>query len=431
MLHVIQQQLERNANVSAWTIKEDRSRSKELFFIQNKLDMNRAVDALEYHVCIYVDFEEDETRYKGDANILISASDSEQEIASKIEKAVFAAGFVKNKWYDLPEDVGDSIPGLPLFDNVTDLKERYDELYDVLFKSYPYRSNINSCEIFATTAEQRIVTSKGCDITYPRNHWMFELVTDDNKGKEPVEIFNDYDLTNMDLEQIESLVDRQLMETEGRSLAVRNEKIESIRIILTGDSVESLLEFYVTQATDQMIYSNISRVKKGERFIAEEAKQSLTVTMNPELSFSIHSKPVDEEGRRLKPYVLFRDGVAENIRSSARYSHYLGIAHTGMVQPFEVEAGDRPIDDYRTGNYLELIAFSSFNMDSMSGDFGGEFRLGKLVQNGQIFWVTGGAISENIFDVQDRMVFTARQIRRKKSLTPEAIIIDGVTVSGI
>ena len=146
---------------------------------------------------------------------------------------------------------------------------------------------------------------------------MFELVTDDNKGKEPVEIFNDYDLTNMDLEQIESIVDRQLMETEGRSLAVRNEKIESIRIILTGDSVESLLEFYVTQATDQMIYSNISRVKKGERFIVEEAKQSLTVTMNPELSFSIHSKPVDEEGRRLKPYVLFRDGVAENIRSSA------------------------------------------------------------------------------------------------------------------
>ena len=53
-------------------------------------------------------------RAEGDANILISASDSEQEIASKIEKAVFAAGFVKNKWYDLPEDVGDSIPGLPV-----------------------------------------------------------------------------------------------------------------------------------------------------------------------------------------------------------------------------------------------------------------------------------------------------------------------------
>ena len=101
-----------------------------------------------------------------------------------------------------------------------------------------------------------------------------------------------------------------------------------------------------------------------------------------------------------------------------------------MVQPFEVEAGDRPIDDYRTGNYLELIAFSSFNMDSMSGDFGGEFRLGKLVQNGQIFWVTGGAISENIFDVQDRM-FSQLVRSDAKSLTPEAIIIDGVTVSGI
>lgn len=430
MLNIIRQQLEQNAKVSAWSIKEDRSRSKELFFIKNKLDMNRAVEVLEFHVCVYVDFEEGETRYKGDANVLISASDTEEEIAAKIDKAVFAAGFVKNKWYDLPEDDGDSYPELPRYDNVSDLKARYDDLYDVLFKSYPYRSKVNSCEVFATTAEQRVVTSKGCDVTYPHNHWMFELVTDDSEGEEPVEIFNDYDLTRMDLEQIESIVDRQLMETEGRSLAVRNEKIDKIRIILTGDAVESLLEFYVSQATDWMIYSNISRVRKGEYFVSESARQKLNVTMNPELTFSIYSKPVDEEGRRLKPFVLFKDGVAENIRSSARYSHYLDIPHTGMVQPFEVEAGVCPIDDYSTGDYLELIAFSSFNMDPTTGDFGGEFRLAKLVRNSQMSWVTGGAISENIFDVQDRMVFSARQIRRKNSLTPEAIIIDGVTVSG-
>ena len=79
---------------------------------------------------------------------------------------------------------------------------------------------------------------------------------------------------------------------------------------------------------------------------------------------------------------------------------------------------------------MENFALSCFLAEEMTRDFGGEFRLAKLVQNGTETFVTGGAISENIFKIQNQMRFSREQEVRRYSVTPSAIILDGVTVSG-
>ncbi|MDO4711639.1 MAG: metallopeptidase TldD-related protein [Peptostreptococcaceae bacterium] len=417
-------------DISAWTITEDRYSSTELFFIKDRLDMNRRADVHEYQVQVFVDLSEGGERYKGDASFLLGISDSEREIRQKIDDAVFSAGFVKNKWYDLPENEDGGYLEIKAFENQKDLKDRYDDIHHVLYKKYPYTSKVNSCEIFAVEGHRHVVTSKGTDVRYPHGGFTFELVTDSDGGAEPVEIFNGYDLTHIDVKEIERIVDKQLMETEGRSLAVRNPKLEDRRVIISGDAVEEFFGFYLAQATDSMIYQKISKAKLGEPFLSDDAKERLTIRIRPDLETSIEAAPVDKEGKRLSSYTMYEAGKVKNLRTSARYSHYMGIGNIGSCNTFEMDGGEKSLQEYAQGEYIEILAFSAFLMDETTGDLGGEFRLAKWVKDGEVRFITGGAISENIFEIQDKMRYSKELEARKHSIAPKAIILDHITVSG-
>lgn len=430
MINNIIDLLQSKDKISAWTLTETISKSSELFFVKDKLDMNRATNIHEYSIRIFVDFNEGEKKYKGDASFLVSAEDSLDEIEKNLERAILSASFVKNKWYDLPEK--DSDQYIPIRDhkNIGDLLENYDKLYDVFFKDYGFESKLNSVEIFANESQKRILTSKGIDVTYPNSFFSFELVTDNNLGHEPVEIFMDYTLTNIDLNQIQEIIKHQLLETDGRAKAQRHKKIDSIRLVLSGAAVEEFLQFYLVQATDMMIYNKVSRLELGKQFVDEAAKQRVNIKLNPALESSIYARPVDEEGKQLKAYNLIEDGKAINLRTSSRYSHYLGVKNMGLVNTFEVEAGDKSLDEYLKDDYIEILTFSSFLMDPTTGDFGGEFRLAKLVIDGKEEYITGGAISENIFKQQGKMLFSRELEKRKLSISPKAIIFDDIAISG-
>lgn len=430
MIETIKNILSSMTEVSDWIITEEQSASKELFFVKDKLDMNRGTDIHEFAVRVFVDFQEGEERYKGDADVVLSPLDSVEELTKKLEQAAFSAKFVKNKWYPLPVNTSTEYPEMKKSDNIKSLHENYDDLHQVFYQDYGYTSKVNSCEVFAIEGTKRVVTSTGCDCTYPKNEFTFEIVTDCNEGEEPVEIFNGYYLTEMDLQEIERITKKQLMETEGRSKAVRNATLSDMRVILSGDAVEEFFQFYLQQASDVMVYTNIGKARIGQAFQSKDAKEPITVKMKPNLETSIYARPVDAEGTVLKEYDLMYEGEIKALRTTAKFSHYLGIEHVGTVNTFEVLGGKESLEEYKKQDYLEILTFSCFLADEITGDFGGEFRLAKLVQNGTETFVTGGAISENIFNIQNQMRFSREQEVRRYSVTPSAIIFDGVTVSG-
>lgn len=425
MLNRIKAILNSKKNISAWIISESKSSSAELFFVKDSLDMNRATDVHEYALKLFVDFTEENVKYRGDASVLISPADSDTELEQKIERAAFSAGFVKNKWYPLPKNENKEPISVKKYNNIEDLKNNYSKIQNILFKEYPYNSKINSCELFAIEQTKRTVTSEGIDISYPFSEFTFEIVSDNNYGKEPVEIFNDYYLPNIDLERLESIVQKQLAETDGRSQAVDCKKLENIRVLLSGDAVEELLFFYLSQATDKMIYMNISKVKQGEQFV----NNKLNITLDPALPSSLYAKPVDSEGKILEKYSLFENGKAVNLRTSSQFSHYLNLENKGQISTFVVDGGDKTYDELTSGDYIEILTFSSFLMDSTTGDFGGEFRLAKLVQNGKESYVSGGALSENIFKLQDKMMLSKELEKRTYSVSPKAIAFDNVCIA--
>lgn len=422
--------LKKNEKITDWILKDSERTSSELFFVRNQLDMNRRTNLHEYDLHVYVDFEEDGERYTGDAVTKIGPADSETEIASKIEKASISAALVKNPWYPLPEK-DDTQPHIKKdLQSQAQFMERFQDIYTAFFGENITRANVNSVELFAVSGKEHIFTSKGVDVEQPVNEFIFELVTDTDIGKEPVEIFRDYYLTEPDIDKIRDIVQKQLEETEGRAIAEPAKQQAHCRVILSGAEVEELLRYYVMHATDTLVYQQISKAQIGEHFIPSGAKQSLDIRVNPALSASTYSGAVDEEGKILTSYPLYEHGIVKNFRTHAQYSHYLGIENHGFVPTFEVQGGQRGYEELKGENSIEILAFSSFQMDVVTGDFGGEFRLARQIRDGKVTYLSGGAISENIGKAQLTMEFSKELQNQKSSVVPKAILFEDVTVTG-
>lgn len=415
--------------LAGWILTEEQSASTELFFVKNKLDQNRLCETTETTVEVFVDFDEagedGVERYKGKAKALISAGDSAEEIEKRIDNAMVSARFVKNKWYPMANNEAKEPPALTtsVSSNTEMLKTQYDALYEALFTDYGMSSQVNSVELFAVDGVRRVITSTGTDITYPVHRFVFELVTDAKGSSESVEIFNDYSFGLLDIEQVREVVKTQLADTEARAAAEKAPNLENINIILRGSAVEDLLKIYVVQASDEAVYSGFSRAKMGERFTGENALQPLNIRMDPSLDHAVGKAPIDKDGVLLHPYALYTDSVVQNLRSSQQFSSYMNREDIGSPVPFVVEGSDTPYDSFLEDDYLEIYVFSSFVASPIEGDFGGEYRLAKLVQNGKTTYITGGSLSENLFDAQDRMVFSKEQEKHQNSLTPKAILI--------
>lgn len=415
--------------LAGWIVTEENLASTELFFVKNKLDQNRLCETTETTVEVFVDFEEagenGVERYKGKGEALLSAGDSAEEIETRIDNAIVSARFVKNKWYPMAtNDVqANASSDTTSSSNTETLKMQYDALHEALFTDYGMSSKVNSVELFAVDGTRHVVTSTGTEVTYPVHRFVFELVTDAEGATESVEIFNDYTFGLLDVEQVRDVVKTQLADTEARAAAVKAPKLENINVILRGSAVEDLLKLYVVQASDEAVYSGFSRAKIGERFTGENALQPLNIRMDPALSHAVGKAPIDADGVLLHPYDLYRDSVVQNFRTSQQFSSYMNRENIGSPIPFVVEGSDTPYEDFLDEDYLEIYVFSSFVSSPIEGDFGGEYRLAKLVQNGKTTYITGGSLSENLFEAQDRMVFSKECEKRENSLAPKAILI--------
>lgn len=424
MLKDIIDVLKSNSEISEYIVVQKSFKSKELFFIKDKLDMNRGVSTSEYELTIYKDFSIDNEQYRGSASLLLDDEDSKIDIERKINKALFSAQFVKNNWYELPSNEEKELEIINDYDIFLDFESKYEDINRILFKEYPYVSKVNSCEVFVNSETKRIISSKDVDVKYTNNKFVFEIVTDNNSGNEPVEIFDGYSLNTIDLNEFESIIDKQLSNTDGRSKAVKAKNVKDMNVILSNDAVEQLLKFYLNQASDTFAYQKISGAKLNEKFY--EGIESLDIELDP----SINNIPVDSEGKILKPYKIFEDSILKAYKNSAKFSYYLNVENKGNIESFSVKSGKTSYENFKKGDYIEILAFSSFLCEYDTGNFGGEFRLAKVKEGEKEYYITNGAISENIFEAQKSMEFSSETIKRKSSIAPLAILLRNVNITG-
>lgn len=423
--------LKKHRELSGYKLISSKNKSRELFLIKDKIDINRGKEVSGYNVTVYVDFEENGTKYRSSAQLTLAPTLSQAELEQKISEGAFSAKFVKTKWYPLskPEKTDLIVPKFDIDENK--LGEQTEKIAEAILAEKSPHAIMNSAEVFLTTSDIHFQNSEGVDVCYKTASNKIEVITSCKADPDDVEVYGDASYANLSTTEIRELVKSQLQETEERSTAKRAKRIPSINVILRNSAVPNFFDFFVSQTSGAEVFAKASRAEIGKNFQGDSVVGDfLTITLKPFIENSASSAPFDADGIILHPVTVIEKGTVKQLHSNLKFAQYLNIAPTGMLPNVEVASGSRSYAEMQKEPYVEILRFSDFLCDTVTGDFGGEFRLAKYFDGEKLHVINNGAISANIFDIQRNMFFSKERMQHKSYLGPKAILLPNLEISG-
>lgn len=417
----------KNSGAELYQITEKKEESAELFFIRRSLDMQRRKEVHQASVTVYREFYEGEKHLCGSAAVQVQDSFTEEQMAQMFRDALYAAGFVKNPYYELYHGCGE--PSAEVLEKAKRLSDKSLSdaagcFADALFAE-DTQSDVflNSAEIFAVKTTCRIMNSNGVDVSYCKGRVWGEFVAQCTAGQD-VETYEDFSYEDMDTEALRKKVRDTLEMTRARAQAVTAPPAGEYRVILSGSYVKEILSYYVQRSGMHMVYPKYSTYQPGCDVQGESAdKDRINLTLKATVPYS-------SEGIPMRDRELVRDGKLQILHGGSRFAYYLKQEPTGDYHSFYAPAGHVPMDEMRNEPYLEVVNFSDFQMDSFSGHFGGEIRLAFLYDGQKRIPVTGGSINGSILEAQKSLVFSKETQVDKDFEGPAAVCLARVNVAG-
>jgi PmbA protein len=163
-----------------------------------------------------------------------------------------------------------------------------------------------------------------------------------------------------------------------------------------------------TLASARAKYAKLSSWEVGKSVFRGEVKgDPLTVWANRCMPFGVTSDRFDVEGLSAQRVELIRENKLVAFAASQRYADYLQIPATGAFGGVELPPGKTPAVTLLTEPYVEIVQFSWFNPDTITGDFASEIRFGYLVQNGKRRPFKGGQLVGNCMDALANVQWSA------------------------
>ncbi len=428
-------------DIQNFLINENIIETQELFYIKHSLNLTRNKNVSKYEITLYRDFVYNDTNMRGSASCLLNSSMSDMELNENILSAYEAALSVRNPYYKLPH--GDAMfveadnlstnKSVNETDNSSANKSVNEtdnlsatDIVNALFVndtvSETTNAFINSSEIFITTSTCRIINSNGINASYSSTTYSGEFVVQCTSPAD-VELYNDFKYSSKDdniLDSLSTKVANALIMVKDRSNAKAfSEDMTYDTVILEGQCVGELFDYYLKRLDASMIYPKYSSFDIGKSVVPEyelsntsdsdksinsdsikcgdsdsyrTSPDKLNITLTPKLPYSY-------EGIALKRLELIKDNIAQYITGNARFAFYLGINPTGECNSYKLECGNTSIEQLKSGRYLRVVNFSDFQMDSLSGQIGGEYRLAYYFDGTKEIPVTNGSISANINDI--------------------------------
>ncbi|MDE7248584.1 MAG: hypothetical protein K2N82_01585, partial [Lachnospiraceae bacterium] len=422
----------KKSGVELYQITETKQEKAELYFIRKSLDMQRLGDIRQAEVVVYKEFWEGDMHMMGTAAVQVQNSYTEEMMEELFRDALYAAGFVKNKYYELYAGKDDSQGEIPEADRCPADKTLADKSLTEIAQSFAealFAEDqetdvfLNSAEIFALKTTCHIINSKGVDVSYCKSRVQGEFVVQCTEGQD-VETYQHFAYVNCDTKPLRNKVRETLRMTRDRAKAVSAPPAGEYRVILSGPYVREIFDYYVNRSAASMIYMKYSTFQIGCNVQGGTAqKDNIHLTLKATVPYSA-------EGIPMKDRELIQDGHLLMIHGNNRFAYYLNLEPTGNYESYKVPAGNVTLDEMRQGAYLEVVNFSDFQMDSFSGHFGGEIRLAYLCDGEKRIPVTGGSINGNILEAQKSLVFSS-QIQTEESFEgPLAVCMEKIQVAG-
>lgn len=443
MFSIIKEKLEA-LHPEAWELTEVSEERWEFYFIRHRLDQNRAVSTREYQVRVYVTA--DGGRTIGSAIDVLTPTASESEIDSVLAKLVYEAGLVKNPYYTITAvqpDLSDftaasdaaAAGGVEAAgtDGIRQTAEKYIRALAGVREGNG--RSVNSYEIFVSSIRKQMLNSNGVAVCFEYPSSEIEVVVNASGKDHEIELHRIYDAGTCDPEKLQKDIEKVMEYGTDRLQAVPTPAIGTGSVLLsTADSV-AVYNYFADKMTADLVYRKLSDYRPGQPIAKDMQGDRLTLEAVAYLPGSSMNVPVDRDGNAVFDRCLIRDGVAVEYWGSRQFSQYLGLAKSSLVSNLRAGGGSLSEaalrDAAKTGDYLEVVEFSDFQVDSMSGDIAGEIRLGYWHQGDSVTIVTGGSVSGSMHEAVKQMRFSRETVQYDSRIVPAVTLLKGLRITGV
>lgn len=412
------------AGVSVYNIVDTVNESAELYFIKKQEDMRRMKNIREITVTVFRDFEANEKKMRGSSDVQIAPGMTDEEIFRKISVAYDAAGYVMNPFFELADGVIDHVEAKSEIGDMPS-EEAAHIMADALFTpDVNEDAFINSAEVFVNNTHYHILSSEGCDITFTKTRVWGEFVAQ-CVNPQDVEMYFDFEYDTLDTLSLSKLSADAITIVSDRAAAKNAPAAGEYDLILTEKHVYTVLSSYLEKADAAMIFARYSPYEIGFKVQGEE------ITGEKINLFAVPDQPYAMDGVKLIERTVLKDGVVADLVGATRFCRYMGIEPKGYYGKIRVENGSASFEDMKKKPYLMPVAFSDFQMDEMSGRFGGEIRLAYLFDGENIQILTGGSVNGSLLEKQGQLVFSRETYLSSDYTGPYAMLIPAVSVAGV
>lgn len=405
-------QLLKNASISHYLLMEKETHTDELFFIKKDLELQRGTDTVKYDLTLYRDIPAAAGRtLRGAGSCTLSAAMTPEQMQAAIETTYAAAEYAGNPFYPLvtPEAAP---AGLSEHLSLPNLQTCVDALFQPDTDPATF---INSAELFLTYTTCHLLNSEGVDVTFTRASCSGELIAQ-SVLEEDIELYQGFRFTDKDRDipgQLSSLTAELLSQAKQRSKAKKLPADVPIQhILLRGDCLKEFFAYFIQNCDAAMRYPGFSNWNLHQKF--DIPLTSLTLTVVPGADYT-------KEGIAQKVLTLIENNEITNLTGDCRFAYYMGIMATGTYEDFRVDCGQESLNPPPCT--LEILHFSDFQMDTLTGQFGGEYRLACYYDsNGVSIPVTSGSISANMTEVLKTMRLSPTSMMRNGYEGPDGIL---------
>ena len=411
--------------ISLWRINESVEETAELFFVRKELDTRRIKDVHKYAVTVFRDVEADGETRRGFTSANLIASMDDGQIEEELKSAYYAAQFAANPFYELTDPVK-----APLIEKKGELAEAplaqsAGKMAKALFAPDVHKDAfINSAEIFVHRYWERILSSEGTDVSYTNAVVKGEFVVQ-CREPEDVEIHNRFVYDELEEKALSDKVSEALTFVRDRARAQKILKSGKYDLILSGNEVGEVLSYYQQRSSAMAVYAKYSTWKQGEDVQgADTSGEHLDITL-------CALEPYSEEGIPMEDLSLLKGGVLQAYHGAHRFSRYLGVKSTGHHEKISCANGTAPFAEMKKKPCLWAVTFSDFQMNAMSGHFGGEIRLAYLIDGDRVTPVTGGSVNGSLLEAQKDLTFSTERYVTAKYDGPYAVRLTGVSIAGV
>jgi len=391
--------LKENPLVADYRLNKIRTESYEMFFVHKDLETVRSTDTTKLKVTVFVK----KDGSLGDAAFSVYASYTDDDIRREIASACKKASLALNEPYELPKSETLSLESDSNFKNYNTADLAAEVANAVFAADTEECGSINALEVFLYRDTVNVINSQGIDKTEIRYRAMVEAIPTWNSPEESVELYECYNFTEFNAEEVTAEIASRMREVRDRLAAKAPTTKLSCPVVLCAPELAEGFASLAHELSYSAEYNHTAAFKEGDDIQKGAVGDRLNITMCGTVKGSVRSAACDVDGTTLVDAEVIRNGVAVGSFGSARFASYLGKKPTGNLGCVRVETGSLTDEELKKTPYFRCASMSGLQLDIYNDYIGGEVRLAYYFDGEREIPITGVSISGKLSDALANM----------------------------